>query len=222
MTFCNDVDLLYWEPDVIGEAAFASQALVTGTGDLAAGGVLTRTAGPTFTAQQVQPGNVAVLSGGAAAGCYAVTAVNGASEIVISVVHADLFPDDGASAPDPVGPAAATGVNFVIRTFYPQRKLVSDFLLTALGIVPGTAAGEVAAVTNPRALRRACALGTLQMIYSALAAAASEPAAFAIRADLYERLYRRALREAQVDLDLDGDGRADARRSPGLLRLVRE
>jgi hypothetical protein len=60
------------------------------------------------------------------------------------------------------------------------------------------------------------------MIYSAMAAAASEPAPFGVRAELYERLYRRALRQARVDLDLDGDGKADARRSPGLLRLVRE
>jgi hypothetical protein len=60
------------------------------------------------------------------------------------------------------------------------------------------------------------------MIYSAVAAAASDPAKFSLRADLYERLYRRALLRAQVDLDFNGDGRADVRRSPGLVRMVRE
>ena len=58
------------------------------------------------------------------------------------------------------------------------------------------------------------------MIYSAVAA--SDPAAFSLRADLYERLYRRSLQRAQVDLDLNGDGRPDARRSPGLVRMYRE
>jgi len=29
------------------------------------------------------------------------------------------------------------------------------------------------------------------------------------------------MRQAQVDIDLDGDGRADSRRSPGLVRMFR-
>jgi hypothetical protein len=219
MEFCNDVDLLYWEPDVLKDAAFASQTLVEGTGDVA-GNVLTRTAGPSFTEQGVAAGQVVVLSG-SAVGCFAVTAVSGPSALILSVVHTDMLPSGGPAAPA-ISPPAATGAAFVVRTFGPQRRLVADFLLASLGVVPGTAGAASAVVMNPQALRRASALGTLQMVYSAMAAAASEPGRFAVRAELYERLYRRALRQAQVDLDLDGDGRADARRSPGLVRLVRE
>ncbi|MBC8107529.1 MAG: hypothetical protein H7Z14_13130, partial [Anaerolineae bacterium] len=77
-----------------------------------------------------------------------------------------------------------------------------------------------ATILNPEVLSRACALGTLQMIYSALAAAA-EDARAANRAALYERLYRRALRGAIVSVDLDGDGRADAHRMLNVLNFQR-
>jgi hypothetical protein len=59
------------------------------------------------------------------------------------------------------------------------------------------------------------------MIYSALAAAATEPAKFSARADLYERLYRRALAQTRVRVDLDGDGREDATRLLAVVALKR-
>jgi hypothetical protein len=60
------------------------------------------------------------------------------------------------------------------------------------------------------------------MIYSALSAAAGEDSAhFQVRADLYERLYRRALRGSVVELDLDGDGQPDTVRMLSVLELKR-
>lgn len=219
MTFCKDVDLLYWEPDVLRDAAFASQTLDAGTGDLT-GSTLDLTTGSAFTNQHVEPGQVIVL-GGAVAGCYVVTTVSGPFQLQVSALYDDMFPASGPP-PAPLTAASATGVSFVIRTFRAQRTVVSDLLLQSLGIVPGTAAARTAVVLNPEALRRACVLGTLQMIYSAVAAAADEPARYSVRAQLYERLYRRALLAAKVDVDLDGDGRADARVCPGLVRMLRD
>jgi hypothetical protein len=219
MIFCNDVDLLYWEPDVMKEAAFASQTLDVGSGDVA-GNLLTVTSGPSLTDQKVAAGQVIVFSG-AMAGSFPITGVSGPFSLRFSALYDELFPDSG-SPPDSVGVGSVSGVDFVVRTFWAQRKVVSDFLSQAVGIVPGTAQAQTASVLNPRALRRAATLGTLQMIYNAMAAAASEPAKFSLRADLYERLYRRALRQAQVDVDLDGDGKANVRRSPGLVRMARE
>jgi hypothetical protein len=221
MTFCNDADMLYWEPDVMRDATFASQTLATGAGDLA-GTVFTKTTGPSFLAQHVEPGHVLVLSG-TAVGCFVITDVPNGTQLAISILHNDPFPGDTGVPFDPVAPQPdATGATYAIRTFWAQRKVVSDLLMQAVGIVPGTAAAEATAILNPEALRRACVLGTLQMVYSAIAAAATDPARFSLRADLYERLYRRALQRAQVDLDTNGDGRADVRRSPGLVRMVRE
>jgi hypothetical protein len=51
--------------------------------------------------------------------------------------------------------------------------------------------------------------------------AAAEPANLLVRAELYERLYRRALRAAAVEFDLDGDGEADTRRMLNVLELRR-
>ena len=51
--------------------------------------------------------------------------------------------------------------------------------------------------------------------------AAAEPNSLLARADLYERLYRRSLRTARVQLDLDGDGIADEERSLGVVELQR-
>jgi hypothetical protein len=97
---------------------------------------------------------------------------------------------------------------------------VSDLLLAAAGLDP-TRADIDEVVSNPQVLRKPATLGTLQMIYSALAAAAAEPAGLSQRADLYERLYRRALRNTTVDLDLNGDGAADATRPLNVLQLQR-
>jgi hypothetical protein len=218
MIFCNDVDLLAWEPDVLKDAAFASQALATGTGDLA-GTTFTVTTGGALGAQAVEAGNVIVLTG-TVAGCFPIVGVTGDTTLELTVLHEDPFPDTGTATP--VSPGAATGLTFVIRTFWAQRKVVSELLEQSVGLVPGTPEAAGATILNPQALRRVCALGTLQMIYSALSAVSPDTGNYSVRADLYERLYRRAMRQAQVDLDLNGDGSPDVRRSPGLLRRVRE
>jgi hypothetical protein len=95
--------------------------------------------------------------------------------------------------------------------------VISEMLVQAIGLEPD----ESAQITNADALRRPCVLGAIQMIYSALAAAASEPAPLNVRADLYERLYRRALRNTKVELDRDGDGHADVVRALNVLELKR-
>ena len=77
------------------------------------------------------------------------------------------------------------------------------------------------AILNPTALKRPCTLGTLHLIYSALAAAAAEPDSLMLRVTMYERLYRRALDSARVHLDLDGDGVAEVVRALNVLELQR-
>jgi hypothetical protein len=70
-------------------------------------------------------------------------------------------------------------------------------------------------------MKRPCVLGTLQMIYSAMSAVSGDSAMLSVHADLYRRLYARALRHMAVDLDTNGDGVADLRRSPGVVCLIR-
>ena len=85
----------------------------------------------------------------------------------------------------------------------------------------GAADEQAMTILNPKALKRPCVLGTLQMIYSAMAAVAADPAELRVRADLYERLYRRALRSARIEIDTNGDGEADGRRALNMLSLAR-
>ena len=219
MLLCTDTDLLHWEPNLLREAAFASQTLLTGTGDLA--GTMFTVDGPvgapTLLAAHVAADQVIVLTGGTS-GSYPIVSVNSATQLTISVLYDGLFPVSGAGVASPVG--NADNLSFAIRTFWPQRRVVSDLLLAAAGLNPTREdLGDV--VTNPQTLRKAAVLGTLHMIYSALAAAAAEPESLSTRADLYERLYRRALRNTVVELDLNGDGAADAVRPLNVLQLQR-
>lgn len=116
--------------------------------------------------------------------------------------------------------ASALDLSFAIRTFWPQRRVVSDLLLAAAGLDP-TRDDIDTVVINPQALKKPAVLGTLHMIYSALAAAAATPEALATRAELYERLYRRALRSTVIELDLNADGEADTVRPLNVLQLQR-
>jgi hypothetical protein len=216
MTFCNDVDLLHWEPNIFQDAAFASQMLIKGTGDLS-GTTFTLDSGSLSDAQ-VAAGGVIALTG-TIEGAYPIVSVDSATQLTLSVLYDALYPDSGEGEPVPVGTAA--DLNFTIRTFSPQAKMVSRMLKTAAGIVPGTEDEDSIVILNPETMRRACVLGTLQMIYSALAAVATEPANYSVRADLYERLFRRALRGVRVELDTNGDGQRDVRRSLGVLELYR-
>ena len=219
MLFCKDVDLLYWEPGVLKDATFASQVIAGGMGDLA-GNLFTLSTGPAFTSQRVEAGQAMVLSG-TIAGCYPIAEVISTIQLRITPLYAELFPESG-SPPAPLTVGTATGLTYAVRSFWAQRKVVSDLLSQAVGVVPGTEDEEAITILNPEALKTACVLGTLQMIYGGIAAAAAEPAKFSTRADLYERLYRRALRQAKVDLDTDGDGRANVRRALGVVALARE
>ncbi len=215
MAFCTDTDLLHWEPSVLKDATFASQALISGTGNLT-GTSFVISAG-SFITSQVQPGMVMVLSG-ALAGCFPIASVNSATQVTLSVLYDGLFPETGGASAIPVG--SGTGLTYFVRTFWPQRRIVSDLIQQATGLASGESAAS--AIINPKELRRACALGTLQMIYSALAAASASPALFNTRADVYERLYRRALRSATVELDLNGDGKPDVVRSLAVLDFQRQ
>lgn len=216
MIYCTDVDLLHWEPNIFRDAAFASQLQLSGSGDLS-GTTFTLDTG-SLTDSHVTAHQVIVL-GGAVAGSYPIVSVDGAAQLTLSVMYDGLYPESGPGAASPVG--TAIDLTYAIRTFWPQRKVVSDLLTRAAGIGPETDAPSSAQIINTEALRRPCVLGTLQMIYGALAAAAAEPAVFAARAELYERLYRRALAQTRVHLDLDGDGREDVTRMLNVLELKR-
>ena len=217
LTYCSDVDLLHWEPNVLREAAFASQTLLAGTGALA-GTTFTIPAG-SFADANVSAEHVIVL-GGEVNGCFPIVEVTSGTQLTLSVLYDDLS-DPAEADPSPVGTVAS--VPFTIRTFWPQRLIATEMLQQAAGAGAARPGETPAAIVNPgSSVRRTCTLGTLQMIYSALAAAVGDDSEhYRVRADLYERLYRRAIRNTKVEIDLDGDGQADTARALNVLSLRR-
>lgn len=212
MTFCTDTDLLHWEPKLPSDAAFASQTLISGTGSL--NGTSFTIAAGSFTAANVSPKDILILSGGVS-GCFPIAAVNSATALTVSVLYDQLFATD-TPQPSPVG--SGTSLTYAIRTFWAQRKMISDLLLHAADIDP-----EDSSITilNPEALRRPCVLGTLHLLHSALAAMSTSPSQLLVRADLYERMYRRAIRNVRLELDANGDGEADCARDLSVAKFVR-
>lgn len=214
--FCTDSDLLLWEPNLLSEAAIAAQTLIAGSADLA-GTTLTLSSGALIDAH-VEADQVVVL-GGAISGCYPIVSVDSATAMTLSILYEGVAGDAEPKVPSGIG--SATGLTFSVRTFWAQRRVTSELLGQAIGLTPGTEAEATTTILNPEALRRACVLGTIHMIYSILSAAVEAPEVYAIRTDLYQRLFRRELRNAIVHLDCDGDGRADIVRRLNVVTLKR-
>ena len=168
---CTDTDLLRWEPRLAIDAGPAAQRLFDGRG---------RLDGRTLRGD-LPPGcgEAIVVIGDA---CYATLRADDASLVI------------GPAALGVVAtmPAGGDDVAFGIRTFAAQRALVGA-IVTRLG---GHDAGRGRAADRV-ALRPAVVLGSLHLIYAGLAAATlDEHADWHVRAELYGRLYRRAMRAA--------------------------
>src|SRR5688572_3085873 len=94
--YATDLDLLHWEPNLLRDAAFASQTLISGTGNLA-GTSFTISSG-SFTDAKAQIDQLVKL-GPPFDGTYPIVAVNGATEITLSVMYDGLFPESGDACP---------------------------------------------------------------------------------------------------------------------------
>jgi hypothetical protein len=214
MIFCTDADLLSWEPNLLAEAQFVSQALFSVSATLAQT-LLTITT-TTFDKHHVRAGDVVILSG-AVEGCYPIVELQNETQCSLTRPQARYMQDPRLTSTSPVG-VATSGLTATVRTFAPQRMVASE-LLSSLA---GATAGSGRTIVNPSVLRRSAVLGTLHMIYNALAAVSPDAAAeLEVRSQLYEMLYRKSLRAAVVEIDTNGDGLADEVRHLRTAVLVR-
>lgn len=213
MILCTDIDLIHWEPHIFTEAASLAQSMLAGSGNLEGTEFTITTEGVSLTDAHVARDHVVVFSG-AISGAFPITQIVNATKLGLSVLYDQINDPDFA----PTAPGTADGLNFAIRTFWPQRNAASEAILHAARINADDAA---AVILNPKELRRPCVLATLQMLYTALSGSAEEPDELLARANLYDRLYRRALRGVRLQLDLDRDGRVDEIRSLNVLQLRR-
>ena len=215
--FCNDVDILKYEPTLFGELHPANQVLAAGSGGELAGTTF-EVNGADFESGQVEPGGVIYLrsADGLLDGAYEIVTVDSATQLCVSVLRAD-------SEADPTAPPAGSDTSYRISTFRPQAAEVSLRLTQYLGIRPGCADSDASVenILDTETIRQVCVFGVIATAYAMLA---SKPDSerFEEKARHYERLFEKGRERWRVSLDLDGDGVADGVRFGGCGRLIRE
>ncbi len=218
--FAQDRDLLALEPNLFRDVGWTGQRLVTGVGSIS-GTTLTLTSQDvTLAAAGVTTGHVVLVDGTP----YEVIERLSATTATISRIR------PGPDEPEiPPSPAAAKPV--AIHTFAPQIAAVHRQILQMLGI--DAAAVDMGQpkesdITNPDAFRAPEAMGALYHAYCIAAGpgtadlAGSLASTWLNRARMWRDQYAQALAASAARLDLDGDGKADATRRPGVMQLIRD
>ena len=205
--FSNDADLLAYEPNVFVDLPFAGQRPLRVT-DAAVSGMTVTSATGGFN--DLAAGDVAVVwSSESDKTTHAVASVSDDNTLTLATA--------------PVGLAATSGLSFEVRTFEPQAAEVHDELLRALGIDTDDEEAELdeSSVLSVGLMRRLEVLGTLAGVYMAAPALVGDNRTVDAKAERYGQRFVRAMGGARVLIDVDGDGRADVWRSPGVGNLQR-
>lgn len=202
MPFAHDRDLLLFEPTLFRDVGWSAQRLLDADGASIAGTTLT-----------TPKGDLAAL--GVDAG-HVVTVDSTALEVVerLSATTLTVSRPRTAVGDPPIPPGDGLSGRLVIATFLPQIGLVHEQLLRSAGVEPADPErrpGEQDIVNGP-ALVRCEALGALHLVLSAAAAMVGPTSPMWTRAQLYRDRFNAERARATVEIDLDGDGRADATR----------
>jgi hypothetical protein len=218
MIFCQDADLLYWNSAIFIPGQIG-QLIVNATGSLS-GNVITSTLTPDLVTLDVQAGQVVTLAG-VISGQFPILSVT-STTLTFSLLSSGLYPDDGSNG-TPIPPYIDSGtVTYTVRTFWSYRRVISDQLLAAAGVPIAPVNGASPTILNPQDFKRACAMGTLAMAYTAVAAnQTTDISIYTDRATMYSMLFTQAVRSICAELDWNGDGKVDEIRNLGEIRLHR-
>lgn len=214
MALALDRDLLTFEPDLFRDAGWAGQRLVSGTGTIS-GTTLSLTAyDVNLEDAGVAGGHVAVVDG---VPCEVVGVSTGTTATVSRLRASPADP--------PITPSPVTGRPVTIATMRPQIAAIERQVLRMLGIEPSATPGPgvlgVASITNPEALRRLTALGTLHLVFAAAAALTPPESPHWVRAELYRARFARERHAVAALIDADGDGVPDSTRRLNVMQLLR-
>lgn len=213
--FAKDRDLLVLEPRLLDEVAWMGQRVHAAPSVTITGDGVGVTDGAGVFGSVVGVGAVLLLDGLA----VEVVEVGSATEATISLIRADR-----EAAPIPASSLGSSAA-MQVYTFSPQIGLVHDQVLRGLGLAPGVteAGGAVAEdrVTNGASMASFEALGALHLVYAGAAPLAGEPGAIERKAASYRARFAASRMSIGAELDLDGDGVADATRRVGAFQLMR-
>ena len=222
--FAQDRDLLAIDPNVLRDVGWAGQRLVTGVGNVS-GSTLTLTSQDvTFEAAGVTTGHIVLVDGTP----YEIIERLSATTATISRIR------PGPDEPE-IPPSPATAKPVIVHTFAPQLAAIHSQILKLLGIDPAlvdlgpaNSQPKESDITNPDSFRPVEALGALYHAYCIAAGpgtaelAGSLASTWLNRARMWRDRYAEALRTTAAQIDLDGDGKPDATRRPGLTQFIRD
>jgi len=214
--FCNDVDLLKWEPVLFRDLALVSQTLCQGSDGITSGTTFT-SAGASFVNSGVAAGHVIYLrdSGNTIDGCYEIVSVDSATQLTLSVVR-QVTDDTALAVP------AGSSLSYSITTFDPQSEEVSYSLLQYFGIGESGAEGvTVDDILNSRSLRQACVFAVLSAVFAGSACGDEDDSGFWQKSLRYQKMFQTARARARVEFDTDDDNLAEQTRTGGSVRLRR-
>ncbi|MCA3004401.1 MAG: hypothetical protein LW650_04745 [Planctomycetaceae bacterium] len=215
--FCTDRDLLVIEPRLFNEVSLPGQRLADGQGELS-DSVLTPDPTWAGTLGLIGPGSVVVVAGVPA---EVLGPAKDGTALTLSRLRSSI---DAPALPLPDIPSARV----TIDTFAPQIAAAHALLLARIGVLPDEALSLgvtpnpwrplESQILRPRALWLVEALLAVWII--GRAAAGTEVASpFSVRARAAHRRALRVLAACQIEIDTDGDGRADAVLTPGVSHL---
>ncbi len=213
MYFCQDVDLMAWEPGVFFETAFAHQTLAK-----EAAGTLTE------TSLVLTGGSLAAVSAGMVA---QVTLADGSLTQLLEVVsvsdttHATVSALRGRSTEPVVTPLTGGSVKVTVVTFQPQIAAVGDALLGLVGITSDRDSAPAPVSAGLSGFRAAAIFGTLAAIYRTLVDAKSATATTFSKRNYYEALAESSRQQLAATIDCDGDGVPEERVLSGVHTLRR-
>lgn len=199
----TDLDLLRLEPRVFLDCADEATVLLSTTDGATTGTALTSTSAD-FDQHDIDDGSVVIV------GSEALEVISRTSTTELEVSRPRSSDED-----EQVEPSSGSGLTVEVRTFMRHIARIETQMLRTVGIDPDHPEQPLdeADILNPEALVHAVAVSTIARAYTL--AAARNPAddsLEALRAH-YARLTEIAFHETRVQIDLDGDGVADATRA---------
>ena len=211
MAFSTDRDLLVLEPLLLRDVGWSAQTLVD-VSDVTVTGAVAQSLSSDFNVAGVKAKMVAVINGVPAE----ILEVTTATTLIVSRLRS--VGDETA-----IPPASGSGLPMVIATFGPQLELIHAQTLRSLGIEPtdASAVPSETDIVNPKAVALVESLGALHLILSSSAAMVGPDSPMWVKARLYRERFDAARRRVVVEIDLNGDGVADAARRMNTAQFIR-